>query len=73
MLNIAPSCTAKNHISPHFTVIVFNVLKENSEISLNLLSKNLFGFHWDKRNKIASMNNKEISVNKKQLTMVRPV
>ena len=36
----------RNHISQHFTIINFNVLEQFLAISLNLLGKNVFLFHW---------------------------
>ena len=34
----------RNHISPHFTIMIFSILEQNLIISLELLLKNVFEF-----------------------------
>ena len=48
----------RNHISPHFAIMVFNVPKPILVISLKLSVRKLFGAHWYKK---AAVKEEEIT------------
>ena len=52
---------AKNHISPYFTIIFFNVLAQILVISLKLRVKKNLGIHYHKRKNFVSMADEEIT------------
>ena len=52
-----------NNISPHITIMVFDVLKQISTISSKVLGKNIFKFHCCKRKKFVSVKNNKITRN----------